>query len=147
MRELARFNYLPLVFVPAFAPFQQLAAVRSLACTVLPRLGLFGLFACLSVCLSPCLSASLPVSLFVCLSVRLHFTAVKQLNLSRRSERGERGEQGDAERSGTSAAAESRDCSLLSVDCAFQLARNAPTMIIEINFLCKMGIIADVVGD
>lgn len=40
----------------------------------------------------------------------------------------------------------SQDCSLLSVDCAFQLSRDVPTMIIEINFLCKVRIIADVVG-
>lgn len=32
------------------------------------------------------------------------------------------------------------------MDCAFQLSRDVPTMIIEINFLCKVGIIADVVG-
>lgn len=32
------------------------------------------------------------------------------------------------------------------MNCPFQLARDVPTMIIEINFLCKVRIIADVVG-
>lgn len=79
VRALARFNYLPLVFVLAFAPFQQLlllCRLRGPECCLACLLGLFGLFACLFVC--P------PVCLAVCLSGRLHFTAVKQLNLSRK---------------------------------------------------------------
>lgn len=52
VRALARFNYLPLVFVLAFAPFQQLR----LLCRLAWLLGLFGLFACLFVCSPVCLS-------------------------------------------------------------------------------------------